>query len=70
MGESALKRAWGGDSRTITDAKRFMGLKFNSKPVQDLISGHSKKWPFDIAEDANGKPVFKLRAKNLEGAVE
>ena len=34
IGKAALDRAWAGASNTITDAKRFIGLKYSSNEIK------------------------------------
>ena len=66
VGQSALYRAWGGATNTITDAKRFIGHQWDSEEVQSILGKQSKKWPFDVIKGEGGRTVFKLNEPAID----
>ncbi|KCV72619.1 hsp70-like protein [Fonticula alba] len=56
IGDAAKNQAAMNPSRTIYDAKRMIGHKFNDKEIQDDL----KNWPFSVKADKSGKPSFHV----------
>lgn len=45
---------------TVTDSKRLMGLKFSDPSVQKDL----RKWPFEVVDDAQNRPIYHLKQKD------
>src|SRR5580700_977533 len=56
VGQAAKRQAVTNPERTIFEAKRLIGRKFNSKEVQEFI----KAAPFKIVEEKNGDAWVKI----------
>lgn len=57
IGEAAVNQAIGNPTNTVYDAKRLIGRKF----VDDTVQSDVKLWPFNVAADADGKPVIQVK---------
>jgi L1 cell adhesion molecule like protein len=56
IGDAAKNQAPMNPKNTVYDAKRLIGRKFQDKHVQE----DKKLWPFEVAPDANDKPIIAV----------
>lgn len=59
IGESAKNQASMNPTRTIYDAKRLIGRRFD----EDTVKSDMKLWSFDVQDDGNNKPVIGVEYK-------
>ena len=57
IGDAAKNQAAMNPTRTVYDAKRLIGRRFNDKEVQQDM----KNWPFKVIDKA-GKPAIEVEA--------